>query len=83
MEQIELYPADVAERAVGKQALLAQALLEEAQESIKTINAAYEEVERLKTLAAPGSSSMRNDFDELLKLLGNRSESSMVKDPSL
>lgn len=82
MEQIELYPADVAERAVGKQALLAQALLEEAQESIKTINAAYEEVERLKTLAAPGS-SMRNDFDELLKLLGNRSESSMIKDPSL
>lgn len=81
MEQIELYPADVAERAVGKQALLAQALLEEAQESIKTINAAYEEVERLKTLAAPGS--MRNDFDELLKLLGNRSESSMIKDPSL
>lgn len=81
MEQIELYPADVAERAVGKQALLAQALLEEAQESIKTINAAYEEVERLKTLAAPGS--MRNDFDELLKLLGNRSESSMIKDPLL
>ncbi len=81
MEQIELYPADMAERAVGKQALLAQALLEEAQESIKTINAAYEEVERLKTLAAPGS--MRNDFDELLKLLGNRSESSMIKDPSL
>lgn len=81
MEQIELYPADVAERAVGKQALLAQALLEEAQESIKTINAAYDEVERLKTLAAPGS--MRNDFDELLKLLGNRAESSMIKDPSL
>lgn len=81
MEQIELYPADVAERAVGKQALLAQALLEEAQESIKTINTAYEEVERLKLLAAPGS--MRNDFDELLKLLGNRSESSMIKDPSL
>lgn len=81
MEQIELYPADVAERAVGKQALLAQALLEEAQESIKTINAAYEEAERLKDLADVGLDS--KEFNTLILMLGNRSESSMIKDPSL
>lgn len=82
MEQIELYPADVAERAVGKQALLAQALLEEAQESIKTINAAYDEAEYLKSLAGATTMDVEK-FDKLILMLGNRSESSMIKDPSL
>lgn len=83
MEQIELYCADTAERAVGKQALLAQALLEEAQESIKVINAAYEEVERLQGLGAAYSGIASSEFDKLLLMLGNRSESSSIKDPSL
>lgn len=82
MEQIELYPADVAERAVGKQALLVQALLEEAQESIKTINAAYDEAEYLKSLAGATTMDVEK-FDKLILMLGNRAESSMIKDPSL